>query len=192
MRSEGTAEALADSESAPQPACPAGGPGRQEWRLTDYTERLSAFSPPCTCRECFPDGTVDMAVVEHVVLSRSHPSACHRPASQHTECESTEVAADGGSTPDPFADCERVPVSTITDLQRADGVVWNGVTEPLTVHVPSTDPAGAVQLKGPNGGDYFLEVRPNGMGTVVYPGYGHVSNVRQVVPSETTAASVSD
>lgn len=188
MRSPGAADTVTETEAAPQPACPAGGPGRQEWRETAYTERLAVFYDPCTCSECFPRG-VDAAALDRVVLSCRHGGSFHRLAGTDAADERSAVAADGGSAPDPFADCERVSISAITDLQRGNGVVWDGITEPLTVHVPSADPVGVVQLKGPNGGDYFLEVRPNGLGTVVYPGYGHVSDIRHVIPAEPTVVS---
>jgi hypothetical protein len=178
---------MRDREAAPQPACPTTGRGVQEWRETEYTERLAMFYDPCTFSECFPRGA-DGTALDRVVLSRHHGEAFHRLARDHTADESSAVVADGGSSPDPFADCEQVPVGTITELERGDSVVWDDVPQPLTVHIPSIAPVGTVQLKGPNGGDYFLEVRPNEMGTVVYPGYGHVSDIRRVVPSETTLA----
>jgi hypothetical protein len=190
MRRAHPPEAVSDTEAAPQPACPVTGRGTQEWRETEYTERLAAFYDPCGFSECFPRG-VDGAGPDRIVLSCSHGGSFHRLARASPADTASAVAADGGSAPDPFADGEQVPVGTITDLNCGDRVVWDDVPQPLTVHVPSPAPVGTVQLKGPNGGDYFLEVRPNEMGTVVYPGYGHVSDIRRVVPSETTVASVS-
>lgn len=180
---------VGDTGTSPQPACPAGGRGTQEWRKTEYTERLAAFYDLCTYSECFPRG-VGSTPPDRVVLSCSHAGSLHRVAGDPAADETSAVAADGGSAPDPFADCECVPVTVLTDLQRGDGIVWDAVTEPWIVHSQSADSVGVVQLKGPNGGDYFLEVRPDGMGTVVYPGHGHVSELRRIVAPEPSVGSL--
>jgi hypothetical protein len=174
-----------DTEGSPQPACPAGGRGTQEWRTTLYTERLSAVYPPCSCSECFPQGLTDATAIEHVVLSRGHPSTFHRPAGTQSDGGESAgtVVTDGGTPSDPFAGCERVPITEETDLSPGDGVIWDDVQQPLIVHdlSPSTD---VLHLKGPDGGDYFLEIRPPGLSNVINPGHGKVSALRRIIASK--------
>jgi hypothetical protein len=166
------------TDSEPQPACCASGIGQQEWRETEYTDALSAFYAPCGYPACFPRGEIDLAVGEDVVLSRNHPSSFHRPAGAPA-AEPSAIAADGGSEPDPFADCERVAVSTITDFREDDGVTWEGLTSPLTVSESSADVSGVLTLRGPSDGEYVLEERPPAS-WAIYPGYGIVDELERL------------
>jgi hypothetical protein len=162
---------------APQPACPTTARGTQKWRETEYTDALSGFFDPCS--ECFPQG-VDVTTLDRVVLSRSHGCSFHRPAAKQSESANVAVVSDGGSISNPFTGCERVPITAVADLCPGDGVIWDDVTQPLLVHDRAdTD---IVHLRGPDGGDYYLEIRPGKMANVVNPGHGKVSALRRIIP----------
>lgn len=164
--------------SDPQPACCAGAIGQQRWRVTEYTDAFPSFYAPCGYPACFPTGEIDLAVSDDIVLSRNHPTRFHRPAGA-SPAEPSEIAVDGGEPTDPFADCERVSVSTITDFCEDDGVTWDGLTSPLTVTEPSADASGVLTLHGPSGGEYVLEERPHSS-WVIYPGYGIVDELERL------------
>jgi hypothetical protein len=167
--------AVADTEG-PQPACTTTARSTQEWRETEYTDRLSVFYDPCQCPECFPQKVVG-SEIERVVLSRHHPGSFHR-SQQSEPSETVAVASDGGSIDDPFDDCERVPVTGETEFCRGDGIIWDEIDQPLIVHAfPSPD---VVHLKGPDSGDYFLEIR-SGMADVISPGYGKLSALYRII-----------
>lgn len=173
------AESEAESESPLEPACSIANADYLEWRKTPYTAALADIYPPCENPDCFPDGVPEPDAFEHVIRSRHCPTVFHRPR-------------DGCAQPPPSADQEPAsepePIESITDLRPGDGVVWGASQLPLVVMSATSDPAGTVALRGPNGGEYELDELP-GSSYAVSRGYGCVSGVRRI-PAAHTCESV--
>lgn len=160
-----------DADGSPLPACSMANADYLEWRDTPYTAALADIYPPCENPACFPDGVPEPDAFESVVRSRHYPTVFHRPAIS-----------------DPAPSTDRVPASepesieTITDLSPGDGVVWGASQLPLVVVSATSDPAGTVELRGPDGGEYELDER-SGSTYAVDRGYGCISGVRRI-PSD--------
>lgn len=172
---------IEESDRSCLPACPMGAVESLEWRETPYTASLEEFHPPCSSPECFPKGTPDPSELDDVVRSRHYPTVFHRPRS---DCMDEEISDDPA---DRFADSDPLELTSITELSRGDGVVWGASKLPLVVEETTTDPSGEIQLRGPDGGEYVLEGRPEGI-DAVYPGYGCVPGLKWL-PSDSLEES---
>lgn len=158
------------------PACPMGNVDSLEWRETPYTASLVEFHPPCSSPECFPQEAPDPSSLDVVIRSRHYPTVFHRPRSDCAD----EVSSNDST--DRFADSEPESLTSITELSLGDGVVWGASKLPLIVEETTSDPSGEITLRGPDGGEYFLEGRPDGT-DAVYPGYGCVPGLQRL-PSD--------
>ena len=75
-------------------------------------------------------------------------------------------------------------LNSITELREGDGVLWQGQSTPLVVVEPATTPDGTVALIGPNGGEYYIEGRPEcARAYYISPGYACQRELRRVVPA---------
>jgi hypothetical protein len=181
LASDEDASVVAETESTPHPACSMGNADYLEWRETPYTASFANFHPSCNNPDCFPVGSPAPDALDVVIRSCHYPTKYHRPASDCDRSAARECdrGADGR---DRFADSDREPLTALTDLKAGDGVVWGVSQLPLTVVSPARTPSGEVELRGPDGGEYVLEDRPDGS-YMVDRGYGRVSGVQRV-PSQ--------
>jgi hypothetical protein len=189
-----TSDETTDSESDPEPACRSGSTGAsvdgREWREVPYSPRLLASYSPCAWSECYPNGPPDVDDTETVVRSCSHPTTYHRPSAEHDPCDSehNSTGADETATATPqfvaAADSGEY-LSSITEVQEGNGVIWSGQSTPLLVIEAAAEPGGTLHLRGPDGGEYTVEARPDSARSyAVYPGVGVVTEMRRVMPAD--------
>jgi hypothetical protein len=170
----------------PEPACRSRATGRsvdtREWReVPNAARRLDTLS---ACEYCF-DGPPDTAEITTAVISCSHPTVYHRPRADQS-APSTVGGESAGASPSlddrPAASTDaRETIHDVTELREGDGVLWQGQSTPLIVVGAAASPAGTVDLRGPNGGDYWLEGRPDcARAYYVSPGYACQSDLVRV------------
>lgn len=163
-----------------EPACPSRSVGhsieKRDWVEKSYTERFREFYQPCEWPECFADGHPDVGDIEKVVRSTHHPTTYHRPRNDEPTCEheTTAPETDTGHT--------RIlqPIKTITDLEEGQRVVWENRKQPLCVVEATTKPDGTVSLRGPGGGEYQVEGRPEYPQPYYLPKTGYLSEIIRV------------
>lgn len=173
-RHDNGSEISSVDKTVPEPACRSRSVGhsidQREWRETAYEEQILAFHNPCSWPECYPDGPPDVTETETIVRSRHRPTVFHRPR------QPPQNTAQAEQSPN-----DREAVTTIIGLQEGDSVLWNGQSTPLVVIGTTNDPTGNVPLKGPDGGSYRIEGRPNKRRPfAVYPAIGIIRDVRRI------------
>ncbi|WP_154020039.1 hypothetical protein [Halococcus sediminicola] len=176
------------AEADIEPACWRHSASDWKWHEVQFTAAYAAIHDPCS--ECFPAGAPEIGTLETVVRSCSYPVKYHRvrdgdetdPVRESREaddCES-EAGAQFGSA----AINASESISSITELRKGDGVLWQGQSTPLVVAEPATTPDGTVSLIGPNGGEYRIEGRPEcARAYYISPGYACQRELRRVVPA---------
>lgn len=179
-----------ESDDVPKPACRSRSTGacigHREWREVPYSDRVLSSYTACAWPECFPNGPPDAAEIETVVRSCSHPTSYHRVShanedSQELECESgtDESQIPVASRLDGDDTCESL--GALSELQVGNGVIWNGQSTPMYVVETASEPSEAVRLRGPEGGNYTIEWRPDQVRSyAIYPGVGVAKDVRRV------------
>jgi hypothetical protein len=176
------------AEAATEPACWRHATSDWKWHEVQFTAAYAAIHDPCS--ECFPAGAPETSTLETVVRSCSYPVKYHRPR----DAEGTNLSGPSDETNDresgtspQFGDeaiDTRASISSITELKKGDGVLWQGQSTPLVVTEPATAPDGTVALVGPNGGEYRIEGRPECARTYyISPGYACQRELRRVVPA---------
>jgi hypothetical protein len=190
---QGAAERESNTEShpIPEPACRSRATGRsidaREWREVRFdTRRLGTIT---ACEYCFPAGPPDATELETVVRSCSHPTVYHRPHSHDRSVsfgsgDETTTGA-GESAVDSFAaitfDDDAETIRDVTELRKGDGVLWQGQATPLVVVGAAASPTGTANLRGPSGGDYRVEGRPDcAQAYYIRPGYACQSDLIRV------------
>ena len=147
-------EETGDSNTV-EPACRTREVGRgidrREWRETSYDGSIRVFLDPCLW--CFADGHPDESEVETVVKS------CRKPTSYHRLRESAETC-DHGDDPEVTIQIKEDPIESVTDLREGQQVIWDDREQPLWVVEATDEPDGTVGLRGPSGGEYIIEGRP--------------------------------
>lgn len=144
---------------------------RREWREMVYNSRMRLFYEPCEW--CFPDGEPDDSKLDTVVRS------CRKPTSYHRPREGDESACEHETSTEP--DTHRPePVEAITDLQAGERVIWEDREQPLRVTETTSKPDGTVVLRGPSGGHYHIEGRPDHRQPYYILGDGYRSVIKRV------------
>jgi hypothetical protein len=168
-------EETGDSDTV-EPACRTREVGRgidrREWRETSYDGRTRTFFDPCSW--CFPDGHPDASDVDTVVKS------CRKPTSYHRPRESNEQTCDHGGNPEATLQIEEDPIESVTDLREGQQVIWDNRERPLWVVAATDEPDGAVGLRGPDGGEYIIEGRPEHREPYYVLGDGYRSQITPV------------
>lgn len=153
-----------DSETV-EPACRTvdmgRGVDRREWREMPYVGGTNTFYEPCNWPECYPDGAPDESETETVVRSCRAPTVYHRPRDDkpNHETNSPKTAANG-THPSQDAIETIGPISSLTELQAGQRVILKNWKHPLCVTDTASEPDGTVGLRGPEGGEYQVEGRP--------------------------------
>jgi hypothetical protein len=182
-------EETGDSDTV-EPACRAReigrGAERRKWRETPYNGRIRAFYE--ACEWCYPDSHPDDET-ETVVRSCREPTRYHRPRHEGEPCEQTDA-------PETDTDGTRISqdaiepigaISSLTDLQEGQRVVLESRKQPLRVIKGTSEPDGSVTLRGPSGGEYQIEGRPEYSQPYYIPKTGYLSEiirVRVTIPVE--------
>ena len=185
-----TLDGTTDGESAsePEPACRSRSVGHsvegREWCEKSFTDRIPDFYQPCGWPECFPDGSPDATDVETFVRSCHHPTTYHRPRDAddaiHEPAQNSDEAAE--STGRRTTVCERI--NSVIDLRDGDGVIWTGQSTPMHVVNPAAESDGIVSLVGPDGGEYYIEGRPDCARPYYVRGFGCRHDISRVVPAD--------
>ena len=173
-----------------EPACRTRAVGRgverREWRELAYNSRTCAFFDPCKWSECFPDGAPDEDAISTVVRSCREPTTFHRPRNgDEPTCDHNGVSEPDRNDP---AQISRVVVESVTDLQVGQQVIWEDRERPLTVIKATTEPDGTVDLRGPAGGEYVIEGRPEHRQPYYVLGDGYRSEIARVRPEDGAGA----
>ena len=152
-----------DSDTV-EPACRAReigrGAERRKWRKTPYNSRIRAFYD--ACEWCYPDGAPDESEIEKVVRSCREPTSYHRPRDDgepEHETGTPETGTDGARVSQDAIEPTGA-ISSLTDLQEGQRVILESRAQPLRVTETASKPDGTVGLRGPGGGEYQVEGRP--------------------------------
>ncbi|WP_435078449.1 hypothetical protein [Halococcus sp. AFM35] len=173
-----------DDESV-EPACRTRDVGRgvdrREWREMPYNARMRTFYEPCDWPACYPDGAPDESEIEMVVRSCRAPTVYHRPRDDEPNDETggPETTANGTH---PSQDAiERLgPISSLADLREGQRVLLQNWQHPLCVTDTASEPDGTVGLRGPEGGEYQVEGRPEFPQPYYLSKVGYVSEIVRV------------
>ena len=174
-----------DSETV-EPACRTvkmgRGIDRREWREMPYVGGTNTFYEPCNWSECYPDGPPDESETETVVRSCRAPTVYHRPRDDSEQTHET-------NDPEPTADDTRSlqdaietigPISSLTDLQEGQRVAVENRKHPLCVTETTSEPDGTIGLRGPEGGEYQVEGRPEYSQPYYLSDSGYLSEIIRV------------
>ncbi len=176
------------AETTTEPACWRHSASDWEWHEVQFTAAYATIHDPCS--ECFPNGSPAVSTLETVVRSCSYPVKYHRPrdTAETSPAGLSRKSNNRGSDTGPqfcreaIDTCE--PIDSVTDLQKGDGVLWQGQSTPMLVVEPASTPDGRVALVGPNGGEYRIEGRPEcARAYYISPGYACQRELRRVVPA---------
>ena len=165
-------------ETAPEPACWRHNVSDTEWHEPPFTAAYREIHDPCS--DCFPNGPPGVEDLETVVRSRSHPTAYHRPrdATPDTRHDPPETKGEESEIEVHEA------ISSVTDLKQGDGVLWQGQSTPMLVVEIAAKPDGSVRIRGPGGGNYQIEGRPEHRRPFyIRPGYACQRELTRVVPA---------
>jgi hypothetical protein len=176
------------AEADTEPACWRHSASDWKWHEVQFTAAYAAIHDPCS--ECFPEGSPEVSTLETVVRSCSYPVKYHRPRdADETNPAGASHKADGGESETAAQFGESAidtseSISSITELRKGDGVLWQGQSTPLVVVEPAAIPDGTVSLTGPDGGEYRIEGRPEcARAYYISPGYACQRELRRVVPA---------
>ncbi|EMA55986.1 hypothetical protein C451_04531 [Halococcus thailandensis JCM 13552] len=148
-----------------------------------YDGRTRTFYDACEWSECYPDGPPDENEIETVVRSCRKPTTYHRPRDDSELCEH-ETDAPETSTNDTRISQDAIEligsISSLTDLEEGQRVIWPNREQPLRVTKTTGKPDGMVGLQGPIGGEYQVEGRPEYPQPYYLPKAGYVSAIIRV------------
>lgn len=179
-------QANSNHKSVPEPACWRHSASDWEWYEAQFTAAYRKIHDPCS--DCFASGPPDVSEFEAVIRSRSYPVKYHRPRDTGDETESSESPLEAtnreSQTATRFAEAAidaRKPISSITELKEGDGVLWQDQSTPMLVVGVAAKPDGRVRLRGPNGGKYQIEGRPECQRSYyIRPGYSCQKSISRV------------
>lgn len=176
-----------------EPACRTRSVGRgvdrRKWREMPYDGRTRTFYEACEWPECYPDGPPDDSDTETVVRSCRQPTTYHRlrdDGEPEHETDDPETSANSARISqeaiEPIG-----PISSLPDLQEGQRVVLESRAQPLRVTETASEPDGTVGLRGPGGGEYQVEGRPEYPQPYYLPKAGYLNaiiRVRVEIPAE--------
>jgi hypothetical protein len=181
------AKANARAESVPEPACWRRRVDDWNWHETEFNAAFAGMYG--SCPDCFDGGPPDVDEIERVVRSCSYPTTYHRVNSETDTREQQRERMNNGEETETTAVVPRFDIREeicdITDLHEGDGVVWEGKSTPLLVLESTTEADGVVMSRGPNGGEYRIEGRPNlSRPYYIRPGYAYQAEIIRVGPMD--------
>ncbi|WP_273837520.1 hypothetical protein [Halococcus sp. PRR34] len=117
-----------------------------------------------------------------------HPTTYHRPRDDgEPEHETDAPEADTDTRISQEAIEPIGPISSLPDLQEGQRVVLESRVQPLRVTEIASEPDGTVGLRGPGGGEYQVEGRPEYPQPYYLPKAGYLSEIIRVrveIPAE--------